>query len=91
MDTITCSAAISACEKGGEWTPALDLLCAVARSSIQVSTITCSAAISACEKGSEWARALDVLGTMARSSIQMSTTATCKPRHAIIHAIKQQQ
>ena len=49
IDTITCNAAVSACEKGGEWAHALDILGNMARSSIAMATITCNAAISACE------------------------------------------
>ena len=79
-------AAVSACEKGGEWAHALDILGNMARSSIAMATITCNAAVSACEEGGEWTQALDVSSTMARSRFQMSTT-TCKPCHAIIHAI----
>ena len=39
--TITCNAAVSACEEGGEWTQALDVSSTMARSSIQMSTTTC--------------------------------------------------
>ena len=54
IDTITCNAAVSACEKGGEWARALDILGVMARSSIQMDTFTCSVAISACEKRGMW-------------------------------------
>ena len=53
IDTITCNAAVSACEKGGERAHALDILGNMARSSIAMATITCNAAVSACEKGGE--------------------------------------
>ena len=50
-DTITYSAAISACEKGGQWQRALQLLEDMQAKGIPADTITYSAAISACEKG----------------------------------------
>ena len=34
-DTITCNAAVSACEKGGEWPRTLDVLGVIARSRIR--------------------------------------------------------
>ena len=49
-DTVTYNAAISACEKGGQWQTALDLLTEMERKSIPRNTITYNAAISACEK-----------------------------------------
>ena len=53
VNTITYSAAISACEKGAEWDIALDMLKTMGDVGVQVSTIICSAAVSACEKGAE--------------------------------------
>ena len=43
IDTITCNAAVSACEKGGEWAHAPDILGNMARSSMAMATITCNA------------------------------------------------
>ena len=64
-NTITCSAAISACEKAGEWARALQLLDGMAKSRVEADTITYNAAISACEQVCDWVRALQLLGGMA--------------------------
>ena len=46
-DTITYNAAISVCEKAGEWVRALQLLQSMENSRVEANTITYSAAISA--------------------------------------------
>ena len=56
--TTTYSAAISACEKAGEWVRAFQLLDGMVSSLVEANTITYNAAISACEKAGEWVRAL---------------------------------
>ena len=58
MSTIICNAAVSACEKDGEWEKALGLLSVMAQGKNEMSTIICSAAVSACEKGGEWEKVL---------------------------------
>ena len=63
MDTITCSAATSACEKGGEWPQALEHMSMIAGSRIQMNNISCNAAIRACEKDGEWSHALELVST----------------------------
>ena len=50
LDTITFSAAISACAKGGQWEEALGLLSEMASEGVLLDTITYSAAILACEE-----------------------------------------
>ena len=57
-NTITHSAAISVCEKAGEWVRALQLLQSMANSLVEANTITYNAAISACEKAGDWVRAV---------------------------------
>lgn len=57
---VTCSAAISACEKGGQWKKALDLFRDMWCRGIVLNVITFIAAISACEKGDQWEKALDL-------------------------------
>ena len=57
-NAVTFSAAISACEKGGEWERALHLVGTMLRSSVESSTIAFNATLSACEKGAEWEKAL---------------------------------
>ena len=61
MNTITCSAGVSARQKGSEWAQAQELLSTMASSSIHT-------AVSACKRGSEWAQALELLSAMAGSS-----------------------
>eukprot|EP00975_Prorocentrum_lima_P013923 2959038-Prorocentrum_lima.AAC.1 len=56
-DTITYSAAISACEKGGEWEKAVELLASMEHAKVEADEITYNAAISACENGSKWEKA----------------------------------
>ncbi len=56
-DVITYSSAISACEKGGQWQRALDLLARCESAGIKPNVITYNSAISACEKGRQWQRA----------------------------------
>ena len=57
-NTITYSAAISACEKAGDWVRALQLLQGMANSLVEANTISYNAAISACEKAGDKVRAL---------------------------------
>ena len=59
-NNITDSAAISACEKGGQWQMALQLMEDMQVKGFPAHTITYSAAISACEKGGQWQGALCV-------------------------------
>ena len=50
-DVISCSAVISACEKGACWEAAIGFLWETSRRSLQPELLSCDAAISACEKG----------------------------------------
>ena len=63
-NTVTYSAAISACEKGWQWQQALRLLGDMQIKNIWADTVSYSAAISACEKGWQWQQALRLLGDM---------------------------
>ena len=78
-DTITYTAAISACEKGQQWTLALDLLRQMTHEGIGKNTITCSAAVSACDEGQQGALALDLLSEMTHEGIGKNTTPTLLP------------
>merc|ERR1719468_924677 len=69
-DTITYSAAISACEKNAEWRMALDLFAAMGRALVEPNAITYNAAISACEKAAEWWMALDIFAAMGRAVVE---------------------
>jgi pentatricopeptide repeat domain-containing protein 1 len=64
MDVISFSAAISACEKGGEWEKALQLMRVMVQNKHKLDTITLNAAISACEKSGQWETALGLLESM---------------------------
>ena len=48
------SAAISACEKGGQWQRAAPLLHVMRREGPPHNVVSCRAAISACEKSGQW-------------------------------------
>ena len=50
-DVISCSAEISACEKGSYWEAGPEFLREMPRRSLQPEMFSCDAAISACEKG----------------------------------------
>ena len=53
QNTITYNAAISACEKGGQWERALVLLDEMGVAGVAPDAITYNSAISACAKGGE--------------------------------------
>ena len=74
VDTISCNAAISACEKGGRWELALELLNECKTWSAP-DTISYSAAISACEKGNQWQHALDLLRNICSVRVVPNTTS----------------
>ena len=63
-NVISFNAAISACEKGGQWQRALSLLDDMCKAGVTMNVISFSAAISACEKGGQWQRALCLLEDM---------------------------
>ena len=60
-NVITFSAAMSACEKGGQWQHALLLLKDMGCAHVAADVISFSAAMSACEKGGQWQHALLLL------------------------------
>jgi len=72
-NTISYSAAISACEKEGQWQQALILLREMESRGISPGTISYNAAISACEKGGQWQRALALLREMESRGIVPDT------------------
>ena len=67
---VTYGAAISACEKGGEW----ELACSIFHSSLSdactPNTITMDSCISAGEKAGQWQLALQVLGSMCSFQVE---------------------
>ena len=50
-DVISCSAEISACEKGSYWEAGLGFLWEMPRKSLQPELCSCDGATSACDKG----------------------------------------
>jgi len=72
-NTITYTAAISACGKGGQWKKALELLGQMDAAGVARNTITYNAAISACGKGGQWKKALELLGQMDAAGVARNT------------------
>ena len=63
-NVVSFGAAISACEKGGQWQLALSLFRAIPEATMQEKAVCCSAAISACEKGKQWQQAVALFYAM---------------------------
>merc|ERR1712136_460168 len=63
-DTVSYSAAISACEKGANPLTALALFMRMDQCSIPKDQIVFNSTISACDKGMSWTMALQLLGQM---------------------------
>ncbi|CAK0866497.1 unnamed protein product [Prorocentrum cordatum] len=55
------STGISACEKCGQWLPALSLFVELRHARLQHDVVSYSAGVSACEKGRQWRQALHLL------------------------------
>jgi hypothetical protein len=68
-NSITYSAAISACENARRGQRALELLCAMGHNKPGRSTVTCSAAVSACEEARQWQRALELLHVVGQAEM----------------------
>ncbi|CAE8588905.1 unnamed protein product [Polarella glacialis] len=66
---ITYSAAISSCEKGGQWQLALNLLSLMPAARVVPNEITYNAASSACEKSGHWQLALALLSLMPEAKV----------------------
>eukprot|EP00969_Alexandrium_andersonii_P176615 7809280-Alexandrium_andersonii.AAC.1 len=60
-NVVTCSAAVSAYETGGQWSTAMELLRSMYRMRVDPNVYSYSAAVSACEKGGQWQAALELL------------------------------
>eukprot|EP00913_Durusdinium_trenchii_P024322 g22834.t2 len=72
-NTFSYSAAISACEKAGNWSVMLLLLEDMLLERVPWNVVTCSACIAACEKGREWRRALQMLRQMRAAEVEPNT------------------
>eukprot|EP00415_Alexandrium_ostenfeldii_P003675 UN3675 len=64
-NVISCSAVISACEKGRKWRVALAMLFSMLGLRIEPNLVSWNAATSACEPGSQWRSAIGLLHSMA--------------------------
>ena len=61
-NVISYSAAISACEKGGQWQQTSLLLVDMGMAGVSLDVVSLIAAMSACEKGGQWQHALSLMG-----------------------------
>ncbi|CAE8637386.1 unnamed protein product [Polarella glacialis] len=71
------NAAISACEKGGQWQLALGLLSSMPDMRVTPDKISYNAAISACEKGGQWQLALSLLSSMPETKVTPDEISYC--------------
>ncbi|CAK0789454.1 unnamed protein product [Prorocentrum cordatum] len=70
---VTCGAAVSACERGGQWARALAVLRELGGLRVEVclsDVIAYSAAISACARGRRWENAVELFAEMCRGRVQ---------------------
>jgi len=74
------SAAVNACEKGGQWQRALELFQQMQDNHVQPTTITCTSVVSACKVCGQWQEALSVL-------TQMKTMGVPADAHTFSNAI----
>ncbi|CAK0880919.1 unnamed protein product, partial [Prorocentrum cordatum] len=71
LQLVIYSAAISACEKGGQWQQALSLIVGMWELKLEPDTIfSCNAEIRAYDKCGQWQQALSLLGEMRESSLE---------------------
>ena len=77
--TNSYSAAINACEEGGQWQPALQLLSLMPKEKVVPNTMAYSAAISACEKCGRWQSALPRLSWMPARRLCEMQSLTVQP------------
>ena len=75
VNHIGLSAAISACEKAGQWKAACEVLRFSATARIRTDIVVYSAAIAACSRSGEWQAAFGLLEQMAVEHIRHDTVA----------------
>ena len=73
-DVYSYSAAISACEKVGDWPRALALLDAMQARGLEPNVVSFNAAILACAHAARWERALALLYDMQKRELQPDVT-----------------
>ena len=72
------SAAVSACENGGQWLRAMELMDEMAQGRAERDTTTYSAAVSACEKGGQGLWAMELMDEMAQGRVERNTVSACE-------------
>ena len=82
------SAAISACEKGGQWQRALALLKAMCEGRVWPDTPGYNAAVSACEKGKQWELGLHLLEECKVWTPLLSISYTVPPFAKACHSLR---
>ena len=68
-------ASISACQQGGQWELAVDMLRNMLQDDMQPDVISFSASITACEKAGEWQLALELLAQMSVAKISANAVS----------------
>ncbi|CAK0796003.1 unnamed protein product [Prorocentrum cordatum] len=79
---VSCSAGISACEKGEQWQWSLALLSEMWAAKLEPNVISYSAGISACEKGRQWQRALSLLSEIRQANLKPDASSPTAPGSA---------
>ena len=74
-NVISHNAAISACEKGGQWQHAMSLFEAIIEADRDV--ISYSATMNACQRGGQWQQALLLMEEMTRATIDAGVICYC--------------
>merc|ERR1739845_266901 len=62
----------SACEKGGAWLRALELLSTMLSDYMKIDAIVCSAVFSACDKSGAWMKVMELLRIMVQCNADVS-------------------
>lgn len=82
-DTALANAAISACDRGGQWQKALEYFDKMDQMRIPRDAITYSATISSLGKGKQWEGALRVFDHMKKSGIKADVVTCCSLINAL--------
>ena len=82
-DTALANAAISACDRGGQWQKALEYFDKMDQMKISRDAITYSATISSLGKGKQWEGALRVFDHMKKSGIRADVVTCCSLINAL--------
>ena len=77
LNLVMYNSAISACEKGGNWRGALQLLHDLEQAQLQKSLVSYNAAISACEKSGRWDLALGLVAELRAVRLHENLITCC--------------